>query len=365
MTVKVFPEFNHGIFFPLLKWSKLFHSHNIDFMYLNNHLSKELFECDMIIVDWRYIDLQVKGWYRLKGVNATDATFLNETLAQAKLRGINRVLFDSTDSAGIRTFDILPYIDICLKKQVFKDLERYTRIEGEHKAMIWLPDSVPELATYRSRVMSLDDLKKIRVGWNIGLTDFRYFPDFVNKIRIGTTNILPRTYHKLKVESPYSSRSLLFSYRGSLRSNPRYDYSRKIMIETLESRINELHGDFVLGGKVAKNSYLRELRSSMIGLSPFGWGEICFRDFEIMLNGSLLVKPSVEHLSTWPDFFKPDVTYLPVKWDYSDLIDTLNEIKKNWKAYIEVSNNAQLCFIDSYHDGTSFVNHFKKQVELN
>ena len=31
-------------------------------------------------------------------------------------------------------------------------------------------------------------------------------------------------------------------------------------------------------------------------LSPFGWGEICYRDFEAALNGMLLIKPDMNTL---------------------------------------------------------------------
>ena len=32
-------------------------------------------------------------------------------------------------------------------------------------------------------------------------------------------------------------------------------------------------------------------------MSPFGFGEICYRDFEAMLNGACLIKPDVSHLT--------------------------------------------------------------------
>ena len=38
-----------------------------------------------------------------------------------------------------------------------------------------------------------------------------------------------------------------------------------------------------------------------------------------ILCGCLLVKPDMRHVETAPDIFIPRITYVPVKWDYSNL----------------------------------------------
>ncbi|GAF88681.1 unnamed protein product, partial [marine sediment metagenome] len=65
--------------------------------------------------------------------------------------------------------------------------------------------------------------------------------------------------------------------------------------------------------------YLNELKNSKICISPFGLGEINRKDFEAIINGCLLIKPSMERMVTEPDLFIPNQTYVPVKWDMSDL----------------------------------------------
>lgn len=39
----------------------------------------------------------------------------------------------------------------------------------------------------------------------------------------------------------------------------------------------------------------------------------------VVLCGSLLVKPDMSHVETDPDIFKPFETYVPVRWNFSDL----------------------------------------------
>jgi hypothetical protein len=56
-------------------------------------------------------------------------------------------------------------------------------------------------------------------------------------------------------------------------------------------------------------------------LSPFGWGEVCFRDFEAILHGAALAKPSMDHVETWPDVYRPGETFVALRWDAKDLTD--------------------------------------------
>ena len=69
--------------------------------------------------------------------------------------------------------------------------------------------------------------------------------------------------------------------------------------------------------KVSFNKYLTEIKNSSTFISPFGWGEICFRDFEALLFGKVLIKPKCDHIETWPNIYKHDM-YIPLEWDLSN-----------------------------------------------
>jgi hypothetical protein len=66
-------------------------------------------------------------------------------------------------------------------------------------------------------------------------------------------------------------------------------------------------------------SYMKELRRSRLCFSPFGYGEICWRDYEAILSGAVLVKPDMGHAECVPDIYRPDETYISVRWDLMDL----------------------------------------------
>jgi hypothetical protein len=78
--------------------------------------------------------------------------------------------------------------------------------------------------------------------------------------------------------------------------------------------------------RVPQSVYYQEMLRSRICVSPFGYGEICWRDFEAILCGCVLVKPDMSHVETEPNVFVSDVTYVPVRWDFSDLGAKLQEL---------------------------------------
>ena len=71
--------------------------------------------------------------------------------------------------------------------------------------------------------------------------------------------------------------------------------------------------------RVSQQQYNRELANARLCISPFGYGELCWRDFEAIASGCLLVKPDTSHLHTFPDLFRPGETCVPVRWDFADL----------------------------------------------
>jgi hypothetical protein len=109
---------------------------------------------------------------------------------------------------------------------------------------------------------------------------------------------------------------------------------RRLFLERIAG--NELF----LTGIVSQNQYYQELWDSKITLSPFGWGEVCFRDFEAIIAGSLLLKPDMAHVKTWPDVYIPWETYVPVNWDGTDIIEKTETCLANDRERSRIAENA-------------------------
>ena len=103
--------------------------------------------------------------------------------------------------------------------------------------------------------------------------------------------------------------------RLAFKGSDWYQTMRQQAIAAMES----MEGYSILSRTgVSRKQYFNELRSSKMCFSPFGYGEVCWRDYEAVLCGSLLIKPDMSHMETYPDIFVAHETYVPVKWDFSD-----------------------------------------------
>jgi hypothetical protein len=96
----------------------------------------------------------------------------------------------------------------------------------------------------------------------------------------------------------------------------------------------------VTGSGVGRARFLSELARSRICLSPFGYGEVAWRDYEAVLSGSLLVKQDMSHVITEPDIFVSDRTYVPIRWDVSDMSDRIAEYLKDDVSRSDLACNA-------------------------
>jgi hypothetical protein len=95
-----------------------------------------------------------------------------------------------------------------------------------------------------------------------------------------------------------------------------------------------------LTGLIPLSDYNKEILDVKAILSPFGWGEVCFRDFEAIFNGGVLVKPNMSHLQTYPNVFQNNLTYLPIQWDGEDLAEKVASLFSHPSFADELRTNA-------------------------
>ena len=90
----------------------------------------------------------------------------------------------------------------------------------------------------------------------------------------------------------------------------------------------------------SRRRYASVMRRSKIALSPWGYGEVCLRDFEAMLSGAVLIKPDMSHVTTEPPIYRANETYLPCQRDFSDLDDLVDRVVSQWKQFRELRERA-------------------------
>ena len=95
--------------------------------------------------------------------------------------------------------------------------------------------------------------------------------------------------------------------------------------------------------------YVRNLWNSKLCLSPFGMGELCFRDFESMQYGTIILKPDQSKVDSYPNIMVEGETYIGCKFDWSDLEEKIDYTLSNFKELNEkINSNIRNAFIEKY-----------------
>ncbi len=253
--------------------------------------------------------------------------------------------FHDDAGGGIPRLQVLPFVDLFYAKALFKDRSLYGKplygkeLFSDHyhrKYGVVDPD-------WRERPVESrpEELAKLRVSWNIGIGDYPR-----GKLRqrtgVASARVLGMrtarafyTRRRLPADPVAANRGLFDVHaRIALASRPSIAYQRKLILEKIQ-------GDpRFLTGSVSQAAFNYEAAHSKIILSPFGWGELCLRDFEAVFNGALLLKPDMSHLETWPDIFAPGETYVPFAWDAENLVEQAERYLSDETARLAIARAA-------------------------
>ncbi|NEU08808.1 glycosyltransferase family 1 protein [Flavihumibacter sp. R14] len=344
-TLKILTSFKRRLcsdLHPIYRWKKQLEDSGILVHTYYDHRDKGLKNTDTLLIYNRDFKNQF-----------TDTKQLITALIELKKEVKKLIWFDSADSSGSMDFEVIPFVDVFLKKQVLKDLEYYTGENGNTQVRIWLD---PKAEQKQLIPCPIDMTHKIKTGWNLSYYDYRPYDARIKQI---VSNSLSYKLYPTKFYQATQPRPLDLTYRGTLKSNNLISFQRNKVIGML----NELHLNIAHGSIVSQKEYLKELTKSKVSISPFGWGEICYRDFETFICGSILIKPSMEHVNTFPNIFVKNQTYIPVQWDLSDLEEKIVEVISNHESYTHIAVSGQEAYKRVISDPDGFIKHLKGIME--
>lgn len=124
--------------------------------------------------------------------------------------------------------------------------------------------------------------------------------------------------------------------------------------------LNSLKGVSIARDRVDPSEFYNVLAQSKCAISPFGMGEICFRDFEVIKMGSVLIKPDMSLVRTVPNIYIPYETYIPCKLDYSDLPEIIDWVLTHPRECWNIKMGAREKLTKLYHGDT----HHKENLLL-
>ena len=337
---------------------------------IHTKLSDACLDCDILC-------LISKPTY--KHVAETNAVFQDggpiiELLKKARARAGTIIWMDDSDSSSVTHFELMPYIDLYLKKQILRDPNLYREpfyggriFTNFYHRQFGVEDEIP-FAQFHP--LQSEDEAKLHVSWNIGLGDMfsafalkqfaqRFAPDLV-PVDYDVDFVDPRTKRPidifLRTSANLSRKTIAFHRQEMLRRLDGYFSSHKNRTGMVGNNIYQTEDGAArasalpeTGGHLPIKTYRDVLSETKILPSPFGWGELGVRDYEAFIFGGMLLKPDMSHMETWPDIFIPNQTYVPLKWGFEDLDEVLDAAIMDDKKTIHIAQAGQ----DAYRNSIS------------
>lgn len=337
--------------FPLVVHKNFLREAQFDIHFVSRS-STALTECDVLMIDSKEFR---KEWSQQHQSQTLE-------IISSYSDSVPRVIWcDTTDSTGTIQASVIPLVEKYLKSQILKNKTRYTsemyggRIFSHYyNKTAGIQDCIKadEHSTL-SPPISEADTAKLVTSWNSGLADYSTYGPL--KMRLYRRMGIPLFLRHPKITfTPTTNRSKDLSARfGITYSLASVRYQREQIRELLSQHLDT--------NKLSRRSYMKELRNSKVILSPFGWGEITLKDFEVFLTGGMLLKPSMKHMNTWPNFYTDGETYQSHDWDLSDLQEKIDWALDNNKQRHTIAAEGQqryLRYTSGNGAGELFTEHF-------
>ena len=245
-------------------------------------------------------------------------------------------IFDGSDSTSLMgSYEVLEQSDamFLFKNQLLKNREDYKTPTSFNK---WFFKNGSDLDLGYD--ISEENWDKIKLsGWNLGYfigdqfrpTSQKWHPICSNKTidlcAIFNANHPPSSDHFAENGSYYTNhRTGAWDVIGD---NPGYNFVKD---------------------KLPFQEYINTLYQSKLSLSPFGQGEVCYRDFEIFEFGVVMIKPTMDIVNTNPNPYVPNETYIPVNLDWSNLNKTVIKMLDNPDKLSYIIDNSRKVYDELY-----------------
>lgn len=323
------PGFKHqnsiALLTPLEIWKKQINDIGLNFK-ISNKISDHL-DGDIVIVDSKF--------HRNDWIENKDKIFNDFINLRKKFKKI--VYCDTADSSGWIQSEVFKFVDKYWKLQILKDKKKYLKKMYDRRIytdFYYKKYSIKDNEVdFSEENLRNDDLKKIEVFWNSSMADYSTLSHYYKKIY----KYLKLNYLiSFKYQNPYSNilkSNDVFAKFNSENYRETIKFHRKSILKKIEKYYT------ISNKKINRIKFLTQLSKSKITLSPFGWGEIAYRDYETFLNKSILLKPNMDHINTWPDLYKDNQTYVSFDWQLDELNDKIEYILSNYKYLNNIAAN--------------------------
>lgn len=265
-------------------------------------------------------------------------------LDRADLKSTKLIMLDYYAPTSSPHFPVMAHVDTYIKRQTLADQSQYNTL---YRSGFVYADFVADTWGFDLGDWHFGSLipagheHKLVSGWNLGIT-----PRYRRMLQLSALSPLPWRARPIDLQLRVGT------INRTDKKQEWYQFSRGKALESVERLSSSIRMSGA--GRESAKRYYAELFASKIVFSPFGWGEVCFRDYEAIAAGALLVKPDMSHLKTEPNIYIPHETYVPISWDYHDAAEVIENYLADPPACRRIISNARRALLN-YDQHQTFV----------
>lgn len=259
------------------------------------------------------------------GVSNPDVLLIHQTKINKQLikSSIPLIILEKFDSSSVSTKSKLKYSNVIglIKNNKLRDrkLNNIPCPAGRFHVLVLSKTLEQPQNCKIEKPIKEKDLDKIEMGYTFGLYE----------------KLQP--FHNLKIDLQ-KERKIDIYFRGTTEYGKVNLISKHRKMAT--KKLNRLFHLFRIEcgnhRKIKLFDYQDILKQTKIVLSPWGCGESCYRDFEAIYCGCVLLKPDSSFVEGKQDIYQNNKYYVPCNPNFSDIEEKASWILENWKGLIEM-----------------------------
>ncbi len=350
-----------GLYYGFWNWFFIFQKDLIDFNIEVNFFSSmndKFFDAD-------HLFLNSRSFPEIN--NRVDINFLKKLCLKNK----NLYWFDMRDSAGTTQFEVLPFVKKYIKKQFYKDKKIYFKKlrGGRFYSNHYIKNhNLKDFEEYDQELLDSSNLSKLILGWNLGVA---FFFDYINFTKLDYFFELIKFKYlnqkNLNMKLPFYQNWNDDKYKNDFFSLMNTDFYRT-SVGYQRTKLKEILRDFesknkIIEGRFNKKKYYQVLRNSKVSVGAYGWGEVCYREFEATMCGAAFMTADMSNIETWPNIYHDGETYLSYDLDFKKLNHNLKTLINDINLRKKLVNNSRDILKDC-HSSIGKDYFFKKIQEI-
>ena len=355
---------SHHDVFPLRVYKNKIAKINIRLSFFHN-LNNKALKGDAIFISSYQAKKCFNSFAKKNRIKNNDFLSILELI---KNYGLSVIWFDTSDTTSFYFSHLIGIVDVYLKNQfIIKKNNHSNSFVNSNPYYDYFLKKIEKNKNRKIINHQKNNYENVMLGWNLALSDWKIHSQ--NRLYRALNILFPSINSDISFnKNPINKRkNNLWFFAENKKNNQGIssnitNYHRTLLRQSIKKYNNKHNFTNYNESGLEYNDYLNLLIKTAVVVSPFGKGEICYRDFEALFSGCVLIKPDMNHLKTWPNIYIPMKTYIPCAWDFSDLEQKVNWVNNNLSQAQDIATYGQNMIYDILFSSNDFVLRFKNII---